>query len=237
MAIITINGQIGAGITTVGPEVARLLGVDYVDTFILQEAARRLGATVAAVSELDQRPSRLSERLARAFRNFLEQSATTGAAGDPFLGPSGIETVLSRPYPEVSRPSITKAQELDDQRLVKVMNSVIHDLAQAGNVVIAGRASNIILADDSRAFHVCLVASWESRVKTIMARNSTDQAAAEKYVREYEAGRVAYFKKFYKVDANDPSHFHLVINTDRLPHQTAARVVASAVKEVGGSSP
>ena len=236
MAIVTINGQIGAGVAVTGLEVTRLLGSQYVDQTILSEAAQRLGATIQAVAQKDQRPSRLSERLSRFFRNFLEQSATVGSAGDPFLGPTGIEVILARPYPEAAKPAITTAQELDDQRLITVMNAVIHDLGHMGDVVIVGRASNVILSDEPRAVHVNLTAPLEPRVKFIMDRDRLDQVEAEKFVREYESNRTAYFRKFYKVDANDPSHFQIVINTGRLTHAQAAKIIATTVREQEANS-
>jgi cytidylate kinase len=230
MPVVTINGQVGSGSSNIGSEVARLLGAEYVDQLILIEAAQRLGATVEAVAQKDQRLSKTGEKISRFFQNFLEKSAAAGSAGDPFLGPAGIEVILSRPYPEVTKPPITKAQELDDQRLLNVMQAIIHDVAKSGNVVIMGRASNRLLADIPAAIHFNLVASFESRVKFIMQRDNIDPAAAEKFLRAFESNRLAYFKKFYKVDANDPQCYHMVINTDRIPHLVVAKTIAEVAR-------
>ncbi|MBI2866829.1 MAG: cytidylate kinase-like family protein [Chloroflexi bacterium] len=230
MPIVTLNGQIGTGVSIIGTEVARLLGADFVDQMLLVEAAHRIGAPVHDVADKDQRVSRTGERLSRFLQNFLEKSAVAGSAGDPFLGPAGVEVILSRPYPEAARPAASQSQELDDKRLATVMSALVHEEAKTGNTVIVGRAGNIILADVPTAFHINLVASHEYRVKSMMERDRVDRAAAEKSVREVESARLNYVKKFYKVEANDPAYFHLVLNVTHLRHQTAAHIISEGVR-------
>ena len=97
MAVITINGQIGTGAPEISSEVARLLGIDYVDRLILAEAAKRLGATVEALAEREQRPLTRGDRIARFLQSALERSAAAGTGGDPYFGP-GLGTMLGREY-------------------------------------------------------------------------------------------------------------------------------------------
>lgn len=46
---------------------------------------------------------------------------------------------------------------------------------------------------------------------------------------EHDLGRTRYVRKYYGKDIDDPLLFHLVINTDRIPHPEAARMIADAV--------
>ena len=55
MPVITITGLVGSGTAEIGAEVARSLGIDYVDRMILAEAAKKIGTTVAAVAERTER--------------------------------------------------------------------------------------------------------------------------------------------------------------------------------------
>ncbi|MDE2968988.1 MAG: cytidylate kinase family protein, partial [Chloroflexota bacterium] len=54
MTVITLNGQLGGAAREVGMEVARILEIDYVDRVLLAEAAKRVGAPVAALEEKEE---------------------------------------------------------------------------------------------------------------------------------------------------------------------------------------
>ena len=230
MPIVTMQGRIGSPSRILGLEVARLLGADYVDQQILAEAARRVGAPVEALAQRDERALRGRERLARFFQKFLEKSAA-GSAGDPFLGPTGIEVLMSRSLADAAQPAAS-AEEVGDARYKEVITSVVQDLAQGGNVVVIGRGGNVILKDLPNALHVYVVSSVESRVKLIMERENLEEAAAEKFVKDNELSRVAYYKKFFNVQPEDPVLYHLFLNADRLGQEQAAKIIADAAQEI-----
>lgn len=232
MPIVTVNGRLGAPIRALGLEVAHILGSDYVDYRILAEAARRSGAPVERVAQRDERAERGRERLARFLQSFLEKSAAAGSAGDPFLGPTGVEVLLSRTMAEAAQPAATRAQELDDRHYVDIITKVIQDLARGGDVVIIGRGSQAILRDLSHALHIYAVSSQESRLRTLVRREGMTRPAAEKYIKENEPLRLQYYKKLFKVNPEDPSLYHLFLNVDKLGMEHAARIVAEAATEV-----
>lgn len=226
MPVITLNGQIGAGGQEVGPRIAQALGLDYVDRLILAEASRRVGATVSALAEKEARPTRLMERLAWAIQRTLERSALMGTGGDPFLGPS-LDPLLSQPYPEGTHEPATRSQEVDDRRFHTVVSEVIREVARAGNVVILGRASNLVLRDHPEALHVGLVAPREDRARRLAQREGIPLGEAERRVGEQEQARQAYFRRFFRVPADDPLLYDLVLNTARL---TLDEVVETVVE-------
>ncbi|MEK7872970.1 MAG: cytidylate kinase-like family protein [Chloroflexota bacterium] len=232
MPIITIDGQIGSGGREICLMAATALGAEYYDQAIIEQAAHRLGATVQAVEEKHSVPVRARDRVARFLTNFLEKSAAAGAAGDPFLGPTGIELLLTRTYPEASTPTITRAQELDDKRFIEVHRAVLRDIAGTGNAVILGRGSVVELQGWPGALHVDTVAPFEQRVKRTMERLKMDATTAEKHARDTEAARLAYFRKYFKVDANDPSLYHMVFNTAQLPLDFLANLVVEAARKM-----
>ena len=97
MPIITITGLVGSGTAEIGAEVARSLGIDYVDRMILAEAAKKMGTTVAAVAERTERTPKLGDRVAGFVRNVLERSAMAGGGADPYFG-GGLDALLVREY-------------------------------------------------------------------------------------------------------------------------------------------
>ncbi|MBI2165449.1 MAG: cytidylate kinase-like family protein [Chloroflexi bacterium] len=230
MPVVTINGPVGSGAKEIGSELARLLGADYVDRLILAEAAKKMRATVAALVEKEERPITLKDRLARSFQRMLERSALTGTGADPFFG-VGVDAMMTAYYPEAAREEpIASAQELNDLLFFQTVSGVIKDIAKAGNVVIVGRGSNIILRNMIQAFHVGLVADWATRVRTIQGREHLDEKAAERFVLSTEKARANFYRLFLKVELDNPKQYHMVLNTQLLDFPVAARVAAQAAK-------
>ncbi|MCL0101642.1 cytidylate kinase-like family protein [Dehalococcoidia bacterium] len=232
MAIVTLTGRVGAPNHQLGLEVAHLLNADYVDHQILAEASRRAGTSLEAVAVRDERALKGRERLALFFQNFLEKSATAGSGGDPFLGPTGVEVLLSRSMAEVAKAPSTQAQELDDQRYVDIITGVVKDLAKAGNVVIIGRGSHVILKDSPGSLHVYVVSSTESRTQYLMEHDGISEESASKYIKDNDPSRQQFYKKLFKVNAEDPTLYHLFLNLDKLGMEHSARVVAEAAHEM-----
>ncbi len=232
MPIVTLTGRIGAPASPLGLEVAHQLGADYIDNQIMAEASRRSGASLEAVSQRDERTPKVSERLARFFQKFLEKSAAAGSAGDPFLGPTGVEVLLSRSLSEAAQPATSQDQELDDKRYIEIITSVIQDLARGGNVVIIGRGSHVVLREMPNALHVYLVSNLENRTRHIQQRDGVTLEAAEKFIKDEDPQRVAYYKKLFKVAAEDPELFHLFLNVDNLGMEHSVTIIAQAAREM-----
>src|SRR5262249_61864407 len=106
--------------------------------------------------------------------------------------------------------------------------------APRGDVVIVAHAASHALGRGDHVPRVLVTASPDVRAKRIGATNGGDERKAAKSVADADAGRRDYLKRFYKVDEELPTHYDLVVNTDVLSFDDAARVVAPAV---AGSAP
>jgi cytidylate kinase len=102
-------------------------------------------------------------------------------------------------------------------------------LAEIGNVVIIGRAANVVTQDAAHAFHVRLVGSLEARVRRVQQRDSLARADAVEQVRRIDAARRRYVKKYYAADIDDPLLYDVVLNTDRASESDLAALIADAV--------
>ena len=228
MPVITVSGAMGSGAREVADLAARKLGLDYVDREILARAAKSLGVSVTAVEQRDERPATLGERLASMLRTFLERSAVAG--GDPALGPEGLGIVLSRRYGEIVVDPADEPPDLDERRYISTITGIIKTLGEGGNVVLLGRGSPVILRDLPDSLHVLATAPFDSRARRVAQREEITLEDATRRVHESDRGRVAFHRKFFKVDADDPSLFDLVIGTARLPYEAAADLVATAAR-------
>ena len=226
MAIVTLSGQIGANARDIGRLVAERLAIDYVDQEILIDAARELGVPMESIVTHDERTETLSERLAHMVTNFLERSAAAGAA-DPMLGGAGgLDMVLSQTYAEAA----AGMDDVSDDEYVQAMANLIQDVAGHDNVLLIGRGSQVVLREHPNATHVLIVGPEELRVANIAQRDGISTKEAEKIVHSQEKGRVSFHEKIFKIQVNDPSHYHLTLNVGRLTQDQIVSIIGDAAQ-------
>jgi cytidylate kinase len=231
MPVITINGPVGSGAIEVGQLVAQELSLNYVDRLVLAQAAKRVPAPVGALLDKEQRVDRFRDRLVRFLQTMLERSAFSPDDYRPYFGVP-IEMLPGGTYSELAQDLSSATQKVSDQAFIEAITTVVNDLYQAGDVLIIGRGANVILADAPGAIHVGMLAPLEVRVATIMEREHLTREDAEAYVEEVEQARIKFFRKFFKVDPNDPSLYHLMLNLGQMRLETAAEVIACMAKEL-----
>ncbi len=228
MPVITVTGLIGSGVIEIGPRISERLGIDHVDRTILAEAAKKIGATEQDVAERTERALGLGDRVAGFVKTVLERSALAGGGADPYFG-GGLDALLVREYRDFPEESHGTG-ELDDENLLKVTADVIQEIASAGNVVIAGRGSNIILREMPHTLHVGLISSMDMRVERIREREQLSEVEAVRYVQENDRARIAYFKRFFDMDPQEARHYHQVLNTDMLSIEQATEVIVATAQ-------
>jgi cytidylate kinase len=232
VAIVTLSGQVGAGARDIGRLAAERLGIDYVDQVILVEAARELGVPLESIVTHDERTESLGERLAHMLNNFLERSAAAGVS-DPMLGGAGgLDVVLGQTYAEAAAAG---EDDVSDEIYIQTLANLIQDVAAHDNVLIIGRGSQVILRDQPNATHVLVVAPKERRAAYIAERDGVSLEEAAKTVQTQEKGRRSFHERFFKIDVNDPAHYHLTLNAGRLtPDQMASLIASTAQLPVPG---
>jgi cytidylate kinase len=203
--LITISRQFGAGGSLVAKLVAEQLGWSVIDNELVDEVARRIGKPAEEVAEREERVPSFVERLARAL-------------------------VAS---PEVPLVTATPVESLDEAELVKVTEVVVAEAAQHGRVVLVGRAASAVLARETGAVHVQLVAPRAFRIRVVMERSGIDAKAAEKQIGETDAQRARYHKQYYGREWSDPVNYHIVLNTGALGFDGAAVVIVARARALG----
>jgi cytidylate kinase len=113
--------------------------------------------------------------------------------------------------------------------LVERTNATILRLAQIGNCILVGRGANLVTKDMPNVFHVRLVGSFEKRVAQAMKVFDYSEKEAAKYIKKKDDGRKRYIKDNFDADIDDPLIYHIVINTDLVTYEEAARLIGSEV--------
>ena len=233
MPVITINGVIGSGTLEIGHLVAQNLGINYVDRYIFAEAARLVGSPVGRLIEKEQRVIPFRERVARFMQTVLERSAVAGAGAEPYFG-RGVEMLPAEAYTELVSDAAASST-VHDRAFIEATTSVIKELAAGGDVVIIGRGSNMILADTPGVVHIGLLAPLAVRIDTMAKREMFTPDEARAYAEDLENARLTFYRKFFRVNANDPTRFHLMLNIGRISQGTAAEIIAHAAADIAGA--
>jgi cytidylate kinase len=104
------------------------------------------------------------------------------------------------------------------------------EAADAGDVVVLGRAGAIVLRDRPGALHVRLDGPEEARVFQGMRVEDVDEEEARRRQRTSDRARIDYVKHFYRTDPRDPRHYHLVLNSTAVPLATCVELIVAAAR-------
>ncbi len=198
--VVTISASYGAGGSRVGPELARRLGVDFLDRAI---------------------PTRVAERLAVPLDDALAHDESLGDA----IGRLASSFAL---LPELAG-AMMQAGVLAGEDYRRETERLIRDHADKGAVVL-GRAGQVILRDRPDALHVRLDGPEEARIAQAMALEGIDRQTAERQRRDGDRAREAYIRHFYGTDPKDVSLYHLVIDSTALPLDGCVEVIEAAAR-------
>jgi cytidylate kinase len=113
----------------------------------------------------------------------------------------------------------------------KTSETILH-LAHLGRVVLVGRGGNVITGKLKGGFHVRLVGSLKQRIQHASEYYKIDAQQAQKFIEDEDNGRAAYIKRHFNENVDDPTLYHLVINTDLVRYDEAAELISCEVLKV-----
>lgn len=107
-----------------------------------------------------------------------------------------------------------------------LIREAIAAIAEEGDAVIVSHAASLTLGERSDVLRVLVTASPETRAKRI-AQDCGGERAASDVIRKSDAGRAAYLKSFHSVSRELPTHYDLVVNTDKISADQAGELIAA----------
>jgi cytidylate kinase len=198
--VIAISRAIGAGGEEIGRMVAKELGLRYADEEIIVLAAEKAGVAPETVAKAEVTGG-LVERI-------LESMART----PPVTEAMTIPPILEEPP--------TAYENLIEQ--------VVRETAAGGDVVIVGHGASIPLAGTPGLLRVLITAPAESRATRLARAQGMDEGKAQKAVKHSDGQRRSYLKRFYGVGDESPDHYDVVLNTETVTLEGAARAIVAA---------
>ena len=191
--------------------VAEALGFQLLNTQIVTRAADEAGVDPAAVMDAEGRQSVAARLLGR-----LTAAGLSGGAGS-----SG-------------NPAATEDDGPDPEALRDFIRAIIWEAGERGDAVIVTHAASYALASRSDVLRVLISASPEARARRIAEAKGCSESDAAQAVARGDAGRAEYLKRFYDIDAELPSHYDIVIDTDDLDPMAATELIVSAARSQPG---
>lgn len=204
MSVVTISREFGAGGKTVGRMIANKLGYHFVDEEIIER-----------VADL----AHVSPDWVKAVENEAGGKLLKFITG---LGPfrkSFVERALEG-----------KKGYIDEIIYVELLEKIINQFADEGNVVIIGRGGQYFLADRKDTYHFFMVAEFEDRVRFMEEHYHLSHNQAVQVVTRQGKRREALYQKLGKRDFEEPKLYHMVFNISRVKLETVADIACALVQ-------
>lgn len=113
---------------------------------------------------------------------------------------------------------------------LRFLDSAVYSVAQKGDGVIVGHGSQTLLQDFGCALHVLINNRTENRIKNLIEQEDMGRDAAKKVIRKSDSTLKGFFRFAYQREWDDPTIYDMVINTEKMGSETAARLVIEAAR-------
>jgi hypothetical protein len=204
--VVCISATDGAAGEEIAPLVASRLGFRLIDEQIVARAAKDAGVDARHVADVERRKSLV--------RRVLK--------GIPASEMAGASAVLAMPVPVEEMPT--------DDTLRGLIRTTIEEIARQGDAVIIAHAASLALGTQSGVLRVFITASPETRAERLAQARECGAKEAEKLVSRGDTNRADYLKRFYRISSELPTHYDVLVNTDRMTVEQAADTIVHAAR-------
>jgi cytidylate kinase len=182
--------------------LSKRLGYRYVHEDIIGEVAKKMGASPHRVRALERRGgTKLKKLLDKADKDHIKPSESD------------------------------RSGDREEYEYVDAVRALIGDLYEQGDVVIIGRGGQHILRDKEDTCHVLLVGDINHRVRFIMESYNLSEPEALSAVKRADEARVRFLSLFSQGETpDDPLHYDLVLNMNRISLEAAEELVFSRIR-------
>jgi cytidylate kinase len=112
-----------------------------------------------------------------------------------------------------------------ERTIVQKTTEIILQLARFGKTIIVGRGANVITSKLPNCFHIRLSAPIENRIKHVQDVFNITKTEAIDYIKREDESRKKYLKSHFYKEPEDPTLYHLVLNTGLLSYDESAETI------------
>jgi CMP/dCMP kinase len=204
MRAITISREYGSGGGEIATRLASHLKWQLIDHEIVELVANEMGTSIEEAEAHDERTEGI---LARAFKNlqFLEPAYMVGASSETFLR--------------------------NEETYLKTVSRIVHAATAQGHVIIVGRGSQVLLAQQRDVLHVRIIAPFEKRIDYVMKRESIDRTAAELRIKMKDHDRTKHLETAFRRKPEDDRLYDIVLSTAYLDLDSVVEIITLALQQ------
>jgi cytidylate kinase len=200
MRVVTISASYGAGGSVIAPAVAERLDLPLVLRPITSDVAAHLAPALREAFE-DERPE-------TGFSRIFGRTVQLLSQGTYFAVPLTVE---------------------EDEVRVQLEAGMAEAERRGGHVALAPGA-RFVVGDRPGTLHVRLQGPAERRVERAARIEKVDLATARARLRDTDDARSLYVRHVYRARWDDPSLYHLVIDTTAFPLEAGVDLIVSAAR-------
>lgn len=128
------------------------------------------------------------------------------------------------------KPGFFASLAKDRDEYLDYLQMAILEFAVQNNCILIGRGAFSVLANIPHVFAARFIAKDSVRVARLMAEFNWDQKQAEQRIEESDTNRIGFHKSFFNLSNQDPSYFHVILNTGIIDDKNAAQTLAYMIK-------
>jgi CMP/dCMP kinase len=204
MRAITISREYGSGGGEIATRLARRLGWQLIDHEIVELVASEMGTSIEQAEARDERTEGIVARALNSIQ-LLEPSLMVGATPEALLS--------------------------NEQIYLEIVSRIVRAAAAQGQVVIVGRGSQILLAQQHDVLHVRIIAPLEKRIAYVMQREGRDQASAQSRIQMKDRDRMKHLETAFHRNPADAYLYDLVLNTLFLDLDSAVEIISLSLQQ------
>ena len=122
------------------------------------------------------------------------------------------------------------------QRYRLTVEEVMRSLVDAGNIMVVGRGSQIVLVERAGVLHVRIIAPRVERVRCVQERCHVSAEAAAARIDASDRARAGYLRRSYDARWDDPMLYDLILNMAHLTVESAADLLCVAAQQAAAAT-
>lgn len=183
--VITVEREYGSFGGTFAHDLAARLGWQFLDSELVERAARVAGVDPEVAAKYDERLDPWYYRYGKIF--WQDTSYSTAGPADEYL--------------------------FDSQRMFTLIHQEILEAAKGGNCVLVGRGSACALAGHPGCFHIFVYATASAKKEWFMRTYPEQANHAEQHLAARDRSRAAVIRKFYQQNWCSRGLYHMLLNS------------------------
>jgi len=204
MRAISISREYGSGGGEIATRLATHLKWQLIDHEIVERVAIEMGTSLGVAEAQDERTEGI---IARTFKNIqsLQPAYMVGASTEAFLR--------------------------NEETYLKTVRQIVLAAVAQGHVVIVGRGSQLLLAQQRDVLHVRIISPFEKRVDYVMKRERIDRTAAESRIKMKDHDRMKHLEIAFHRKPEDANLYDIVLSTSFLDLDSAVEIITLALQQ------